>query len=252
MKGIIVSIFSLSILLGCANSASTKDSEVGQTQVATSDSTEKVALQHLFDKVSKLPKAIFNGDEILIGDTSIRLKINVEFHGQKEDKWIYAANIRTSYKARKETHIDFGSIGIGSTKDEATNVCIQEWFASIGIPFIDMLNGGKSIKVSNMNVFAGLMGIRGTLPENTWLKGDDEMTKRIISQVQSQIKNTDGDMFAIDIKLMIGKNGVSGGECRIANKISEQLLQDLKHLNWPSADEGFMFKQFYLVDKKYR
>jgi hypothetical protein len=249
MKSIIISIFSLSILLGCTNSAATKNDKTGNPQVATGDSTEKVALQHLFERVSKLPQASLKGNEIIIGDTSIRLKIGVEFDGQNEDKWIYAANISTSYKAGKETRLDFGSIGIGSNKDEAMNVCVQEWFASFGIPFTNMINGDENIKVSNIKVFAGLMGIRGNLPEKTWLKGDDEMTTRIISQIQSQIQNTDGDIIPVDIKLMIGKNGVSGGECRIANKVSEQLLQDLKHLNWPSSENEFMFKQFYLVDK---
>jgi len=250
MKSIITCILSLSILLSCTDSNSTiRDSETDKSQVVTSDSTEKVALQYLFDKINKLPKVSFKDNEILIGDTSIRLKINVEFDGQKEGKWIYAANIAIFYKASKETQINVGSIGIGSNKDEAVNVCIQEWFAVFGIPFTNMLNGDKSISVSNMKVFSGLMGIRGNLPENTWLKGDDEMTKRIISQIQPQIKNKAGNIIPIDIKLMIGKNGVTGGDCRIDNQVSTQLLNELKQLNWPSSGEGFMFKQFYLVKK---
>src|SRR5215218_3994922 len=249
MKSKIVSILGLCILLSCSNSTSTKDKEMSQPKVATSDSTEIIALQHLFDKVNKSHKANFKGNEIIIGDTSIRLKIHVEFDGQKENKWVYAANIGTFYKAHDETQVDIGSIGIGSNRDEAMNVCIQEWFASFGIPFTNMLNGDKSIEVSNMKVFSGLMGIRGNLPENTWLKGDDEMTKRIVSQIQPQIKSANSDIIPIDIKLLIGKNGISGGECRIANKVSEQLLGGLKQLSWPSSEQEFIFKQFYLIHK---
>jgi hypothetical protein len=250
MKSIITSIFSLSILLSCTNSTSTvKDNETGKSQIATSDSTEKVTLQHLFDKINRSPKASFKDNEILIGDTSIRLKISVEFDRQKESKWIYAANIATVYKASKETQINVGSIGIGMNKEEAINVCIQEWFAVFGIPFTNMLNGDESISVSNMKVFSGLMGIRGNLPENTWLKGDNEMTKKIISQIQPQIENKGGGIIPIDIKLLIGENGVTDGECRIDNQVSIQLLNDLKQLNWPSSKEKFMFKQFYLVEK---
>lgn len=250
MKSIITSILSLSILLSCTNSTSTaKDNETVYSQVATSDSMEKVALQHLFDKISKLPKVSFKDNEILIGDSSIRLKINAEFDGQKEGKWIYVANIATFFKADKEVLINVGSIGIDSNKDEAKNVSIQEWFAVFGIPFTNMLNDEKSISVSNMKVFSGLMGIRGNLPENTWLKGDEEMTKKIISQILPQIKNKAGDIIPIDIKLMIGINGITDGECRVDNQISIPLLNDLKQLNWPSSEEGFMFKQFYLVKK---
>lgn len=240
----------MSILLGCANSTTKKnENELGKSHVMTGDSTENLALRHLFDKLDKLSKVSFKGDQILIGDTSIRLKINVEFDGLKEGKWIYAANISTFYKTSKETQINVGSIGIGSNKNEARDVCIQEWFAVFGIPFTSMLNDNNSISEANLKVFSGLMGIRGNLPENTWLKGDNEMTKRIISQIQEQIKNETADIIPIDIKLMIGKNGVSDGECRINNNVSGQLLENLKKLNWPSSDEGFMFKQFYLVKK---
>jgi len=250
MKNIIIIVLSLSILLGCANSTTTKnENELDESQVMTSDSTENVALRHLFEKLSKLPKVSFKDNQILIGDTSIRLKINVEFDGLKEGKWIYAANISTFYKTSKETQINVGSIGIGSNKNEAIDVCIQEWFAVFGIPFTNMLNGDNSISEANMKIFSGLMGIRGNLPENTWLKGDSEMTKRIIPKIQEQIKKETGNIIPIDIKLMIGKNGVSDGECRINDNVSEQLLESLKQLNWPTSNGGFIFKQFYLVKK---
>lgn len=48
---------------------------------------------------------------------------------------------------------------------------------------------------------------------------------------------------------MIGKSGVIDGECRIDNEVSQNLLNDLKKLDWPPSDEGFLFKQFYLIEK---
>ena len=75
------------------------------------------------------------------------------------------------------------------------------------------------------------------------------MTRKIIGQLQEQIKNETTDIIPIDIKLMIGKNGVSDGECRIDNIVSSQLFENLKNLNWPSPNERFIFKQFYLIKK---
>lgn len=250
MKSIVASILSLFIFLSCTNSTSTtNEKKTDKSQVAKNDSIEKVGVRHLFDKISNPSKASFKDNKIFIGDTSISLKINVEFDGQKEGKWIYAANISTFYNTSKEAQIDVSSIGIGTNKNEAINICIQEWFAVFGIPFTNMLNGDESLTVSNIKVFPGLMGIRGNLPENTWLKGDDEMTKEIIIQIQDQIKSETADIIPIDIKLMIGKNGISDGECRIGNKVSGQLLENLKRLNWPTSNEGFMLKQFYLIKR---
>lgn len=195
MKNLIASIFSFSLLLGCSdNTSKIQNSKTDKSHDATIDSSEKMALQYLFNKINKLPNASLNDNEIHIGDTSIHLKINVEFDGQKEGKWIYAAKIATFYKANNDVQINVGSIGIGSTKDEAFNVCIQEWFAVFGMPFTNMLNDIESIRVSNLKIFPGLMGTRGNLPANTWLRGDDEMTKKIISKIQEEIESKPGSL----------------------------------------------------------
>jgi len=208
---------------------------------------EKVVLQYVYDKIKKLPHVSLKDNKIFIGESSIQLKIDVEFDGKEKGKWLYAANIVTFYKNSQNTQINVGSVGIGSNRDEAINVCIQEWFGVFGTAFTNMLNNVNSIAVSNMKVFPGLMGIRGKLPKNTWPEGNDEIVRRIISQIQPQMRSQTGDIIPIDIKLYIGINGVVDGECRVDNQVSIQLLNNLKQLSWPSSEEGYMFKQFYLV-----
>lgn len=248
MKRILTSTLYISLLLSCSSSPSTiKPNETPTSQVAKIDSLEKVVLQHVYNKIKKLPNVSLKDNKLFIGDNSIQLKIDVEFDGKEKGKWLYAANIVTFYKNGQETQIDVGSVGIGSSREEAINVCIQEWFGVFGIAFTNMLNGDNSIAVSNMKVFPGLMGIRGKLPENTWPKGNDEIARRIISQIQPQMRSQTGDLIPIDIKLYIGINGVVDGECRVDNHVSIQLLNNLKQLSWPSSKEGYMFKQFYLI-----
>jgi len=247
MIRIIISILSLSLIYSCTNGTSPKNhNEITQSEGSKTDSTEKVALRHLFNKINKLPNTSFEDTLIRIGNNAIRVKIDIEADGKENDRWIFAANITTLYKSTKETHINVGSIGIGSSREEAIDVCIQEWFGAFGISFTNMLNDSESVHVSNLKVFPGLMGIRGNLPENAWFKGD--LTYKIIPQIQIPIKNKSDGIVPIDIKLLIGKTGVIDGECRINNQVSTQLLNDLKQLNWPSSDEGYMFKQFYLIE----
>lgn len=247
MMRIFKRILSLSLLFSCANSTPPKDHNViAQSEGPKIDSTEKVALRHLFDAINNLPNASFEDSLIRIGNNAIRVKIDIESDGKEQDRWIFAANITTLYKSTKETQINIGSIGIGATREEAIDVCIQEWFGAFGISFIDMLNDSNSIRVSNLKVFPGLMGIRGKMPESTWF--NDEMTNKIISQIQIPIKNNSDGIVPLDIKLLIGKTGVIDGECRINNQVSTQILNDLKQLNWPSSDERYMFKQFYLIE----
>lgn len=247
MKRVIASTLSFLILLGCKNSSNPPKDEIPQSQVAQGDSTEKIALQLIFQKINKSSNAGLKDDKIFIGNSSIGLNIKVEAEEQKADNWIYAANITTTYKNTNETQIQIGSIGIGSNKHEAVNVCIQEWFGLFGTAFTNMINGENGIRVSNRKVFPGLMGIRGLLPENAWPNGEEDLTKKIISQIEPLIKDKAG-IIPIDIKLMIGKNGIIDGECRIDNNVSPEVLNNLRQLSWPSSEEGFMFKQFYLVE----
>jgi hypothetical protein len=73
------------------------------------------------------------------------------------------------------------------------------------------------------------------------------MNKRIITQINAQLMQAGGTIIPVDIKLLIGKNGVASGECKLHNQVSDDLLSELKKLSWPSTEESFMFKQFYLV-----
>jgi hypothetical protein len=247
MRGVMPIISILILFLSCSNSTSTKDRETETDSTVVATGFEDTALQYLFDRIDKSQGTSFKDKEILVGKKSIRLKVNIMFDGIKQGKWIYAANITTVYKNDEETHVHFSSIGIGTNRDEAIDICIQEWFGGFGLSFTNMLNNTKGITIAGKKVFSGLMGVRGTLPENTWLRGDDEMIKKIVLQIQSQLNGTTEQLIPIDIKLMIGKNGVTNGECRVGNEVSVELLNALKQLDWPSSYEGFMFKQFYLI-----
>ena len=209
----------------------------------------KIATQYLYDRIINNSKAIKDGNKILLGDTSIETNLNVEFDGKKEGQWIYASNFSTTVKTLKKTEFNIGSIGIGNSRDEAINVSIQEWFATFGIPLSDMLNNKNGLKISETIVFSGFMGIRGNLPKNTWLKGDEEMTTKIISHLSELIKAVNSEIVSIDIKLLIGSNGVLDGECRLGNKVSTKAFNQLKSIEWPTSDEQYLFKQFYITKK---
>lgn len=249
MKLIVTTVLAFSALLGCTSPSPPNRSDSTAKQQGSTHSVEEIALRQIFNKISHLPNTTFTDKQILINTSSITLKEGIEFNGQEEGNWIYAAKFTTSYNSEKETDISIGSIGIGASASEAQDVCIQEWLATFGIAFTSMLQDSNAVAVSNMKIFPGLMGIRGSLPENTWLKGDDNMTKIIMSKIGSRVALETGTLIPIDIKIMVKANKAIDGECRINNQISIGLMNDLKQLDWPSSKEGFLFKQFYLIKK---
>lgn len=210
------------------------------------------ALQQLYNEIknggSRMVKFNQRENQIIMGDSVIRLKVKVEFAGQKEDKWVYAANFTTMLQANKELELNASAIGIGVTKQEAFNICIKEWMNNFGIPLSNLLNNHEPVVVGSLKVYPGNMGVRGELPSNTWLKGDKEMNNKIVSSISQVIKTNKNAIIPVDIKLLITAKGVSDGECRLGNFVSFELLKSLKKLNWPSTANKIIFSQYYLVE----
>ena len=249
MKLLIKTIFLVSTLFGCTSPSPPDKSNDIVKQQDSDNKLEEAALRQFFNKIQNLPNAKFTGKRIAIGDSTITLKTITEFNGQKAGNCFYAASFSTLYNFGQAENITIGSIGIGTSASEAREVCIQEWLATFGTAFSNMLQDSSGIVLSNKEIFPGLMGIRGNLPENTWLKGDDTMTKKIISKIGSGIHPETNGIIAIDINVMISSKGVIDGECRLNSQISKTLLDNLKLLDWPSSEKAFLFKQFYLIKK---
>lgn len=253
MKNRLVLIVSLILMYSCGNqNASPIPKKVDRISGDRSSSIESTSLQQLYKMVQRLKgdssKVILSNNELLMGDTSVRLKVDIEFDGKKDDKWILATNFSTVYKAGVVTEMSIGSIGIGLTKQEALNICIEEWLTSFGIPFTNLLSDTMGFEMAGLKIFPGPMGTRGDLPKNTWLAGDAAMHEKIIAQIKKQILNAPGTIVPVDIKMMVGQNVIEG-DCKISNNNSLDMLASLKLLTWPASNSEFMFKQVYLIQK---
>ncbi len=212
------------------------------------DTIEKSALKRLFNGLQK--GATLKDNEIRTADgSSVRLKLAVTFDGARQGQWIYAAGLTTTYTAKTAATFTIEVIGVGKDRQEAADVCIQEWLASFGLPFADMLNDHNALNIGNLKVYPGLMGIRGNMPEGYFTGPDEQLNRSIIAALQPLINATPRNVATVDIKLLIGEDGITDGECRIDNTILPQGLQALKQLKWPPSKEQFIFKQVFLIRK---
>lgn len=245
------------VFVGCANtSTDSKQRNVEMAGVEQQDTSVVYALQKLYFRLKEGSVAertvSLKEDQIQLGDTIIRLKIKVEYQGQKDRKYIFAANFMTSLviPTGENTEIDNGVIGIGSDPQQAYKNCVQDWMNVFGNPLANLVNKKNAFSIDNMNVYAGLMGIRGSMPGNTWLKGDELMSRRIFGGIGQLVKSNKDKIVPVDIKLLVEKGKVVSGDCRLGNIVSFELLKKMKALPWPAAPQKFIFSQFYLVEKK--
>lgn len=194
--------------------------------------------------------AELRADEIQIGTVKIKVLTTVEFDGAHQGKWIFAAKYETSLIDKKETVITLGSIGIGENKKDAAATSIDEWVALFGTSLSQMLAKSETgIVNGDFIIYPGLMGIRGEKPAQTWTDGSQEMNKKIINTLLPTIKKTNKEITTINLMIIVDKTSVEG-ECRINNDVSEEVLTEIKKLDWKTSQTGYMFKQFYLIKKK--
>lgn len=188
-------------------------------------------------------------DEIVVGKSKIKVSTTVEFDGIKQGKWIFAARYDTKLVDTSETTFTVGSIGIGSDKNDAEETSIDEWIALFGTAFSEMLTKPKGTAINDFNFYSGLMGIRGEKPSQSWIDGSSEMNKKIINALLPIIRKSSKEMNSLNLMLSVNPNGEIAGECRFNNEISQEVLTELKKLNWEKSQTGYVFKQFYLLKK---
>ena len=246
--------FIVLIFIGCTTtSTDSKQRKVEVGSVVQQDTSVVYALHRLYNSFKDGGVAggtiSLKKDLIQLGDTIIRLKIKVEYQGRKEAQNIYAANYMTTLvmSTGQNIEIDNGVIGIGSTPQDAFKNCVQDWMNVLGTPLINLLQKKNGFNLDNMNVYAGAMAIRGSMPANTWLKGDQAMSRRICSGIAQLVKSNKDKIVPVDIKVLVEKGKVVSGECRLGNIVSFELLKKMKALPWPASAQKFIFSQFYLV-----
>ncbi|MDB5282316.1 MAG: hypothetical protein JWO06_1391, partial [Bacteroidota bacterium] len=162
--------------------------EKTEMPVIQNEEVVKSALKHLYENILSKghgTKVVLNQNEIVFGDTIVRLNVNVEFDGMRDNQWIYAANFVTTYKANFEESVAIGSIGIGNTKDEAIQASVEEWYAMFGIPFSDLLRGTSNSATSDVKIFPSMMATRGVVSP-AWVKEAGGMNDKITPRIRDE------------------------------------------------------------------
>lgn len=222
-----------------------------KSQVQPTDNLETKALAKIFDSIKnqKIEGAELKADEIVIGKTKIKVTAATEHDMSNQGGWIYAARFETKLFALQENVFTVGSIGIGKDRNDALQTAIDEWAAFFVTAFSEMLANQTGSEIAGFRIYPGLLGIRGEKPTPSWIDGSAEMNKKIINALMPVIKKSDREINSLNLMLSVTPNGDVDGECRINNEVSQEILAELKKLNWDKSQTGYLFKQFYLLRK---
>lgn len=245
---IIVVVLGCALLVSCTNTTVAGKEKTAESVKTVSGDNDKKAMEYLFKAIGRPSSGSnkFTGTEILLGDTTITVKVDIEHEGQNEGQEVVAARFTTVIKAGKEHAIVLGSVGIDVNKEAAMETCIQEWTGMFASSLATALNN-KWSSFAGMKVAPGLMGIRGEFPKSAFDSTNGTLDEKVTKQIKPLLATAKDDLIPVYLMLMVDEQGNVQGQCRLNNEESPALLEQMKQLNWPAGKTGYMYKQFYLI-----
>lgn len=242
------------VLLGLLSFANCQKNEIkaeNKSPNKSGNDLELKSLSKLFQaiKAKNVEDVELNENELRVGKSKVRVSVTVEFDDSNQGQWFFAARYDTRLIDTDETVFTVGSIGIGSDKSDAKETSIDEWGALFATAFAEMLAKSEGSTIGEFKVYSGLMGIRGEKPSQGWIDGSSEMNKKIINALLPIIKKSNKEINSLNLMLNVKQDGEVDGECRFNNEISQEVLTELKKLNWEKSQKGYLFKQIYLLKK---
>jgi len=190
-----------------------------------------------------------NGTIITVEDHRIDVLPYVENCGVLESGHLCGVRFEIKIDGAKDQRLTYGAVGNAPSKKMALEEAVEEWWAAFAGPVIQSIADKKAdFMESSYVAFPGATLMRGN-PPGGWLDGTSKMHQKITSNIYSVIGESPG-VKSIVIKMWANeKEGVSG-ECRVNTKISLEIIDSLRQLNWPSTTTSYMFKQVYILKHK--
>jgi len=195
-------------------------------------------------------KIKYESGKVIIGKKSIIVRPISEHVLEDAGRFISAARFEVSVDGSKRPQLTFGAIGIGESREDATNRAVVEWYMTAGQPIFAAI--GEQVPQTSLGelaIYPGLMGGRGERPEG-WLDGTPEMNQRIFGVLKEFILSKKM-LMSVDLKILV-EGDVVKGQCLIDGKESALAFNAIRKLTWPKANASYMFKQSYIIAPNFK
>ena len=140
--------------------------------------------------------------------------------------------------------LTFGSVGVGTSPEDARNIALDEWLALFGGPYCAARAAAQSgIRAGGFVVYPSPIGLRGEHP-GEWLKDDSVWGRRILAAAATVLApRRQGEIGVLDVKVYV-QNGVHpSGECRLNGSLNVAACDRITSLPWHAGT--YMYKQAF-------
>jgi hypothetical protein len=195
-----------------------------------------------------VPTLASSGSRIRIGRKVVRVVAQIENDDHADTKFLIGLRVDVLVDDMLQP-VSYGSVGLGSDRDEAISTAVSEWAAAVGEALLGALGvkvGKDPEQIGSLLVYRGLAGIRGSDRVIWSSKKDERLLHKLETFVQG-LEHSPGELHSISLMVLVGPNGKAEGECRIDGAISSSLLKAIQSFSWEQDDLRYVFKELYVV-----
>lgn len=202
------------------------------------------------------------GRRVILNGLELELDAHIENELTKESKWLVGIAVTAS--AGDGVPLGAGSVGLGDTRAEALDTAVGEWVQLSGVALVNGLvlkeHARRRHELHGLVFYPGPTGFRG--PEVPKLFSDpkrlqsppslSENHKQLLSLLSPALHELrPGHAHSLSLMLAVAPSGRLEGECRLDGVVTSAILDAAKQFSWPRTKAGYIFKQYYVVERVY-
>ena len=239
--------------MGSPKRASMRQVIVGLLAIAVSSCTRTdLSDQHATALVALARElhidATASGTRVTLAGAEVNLEARIEQEAQQGPQWLVGIAVTIGLPAG--VNLTAGSIGVGTTRQDAIDTAVTEWGQLIGVAILK----GVALKERSVGVIArngfllypGATGFRG--PEHPTLS--DDQHARLVQLITPELAGlAAGRLHELSLAVAVKATGEVDGDCQLDGASSQSILNAVKTFSWPKLKTPYMFKRYYLVEK---
>lgn len=234
-------------LVLCAACSRDKDkprpTPTGSGAVAPADAGSARTLDGLFlTTLARVTKRTVETGVVKCGTHSISLTTRLENDVPRAGGHAVGVAVDVVVDGANVAALRTGSVGIGRSRDEALVNASSEWAAEFGVAIVGALDGTPpSFESNGLKVYAGLVGFRGTAPQNVDLA---KPSFEALAPGVLTVLGKDSGMHAVTLNVFRKPDGATA-QVRFDGVANDALATAAHNATWPEGE--YMLKLFYVV-----
>lgn len=184
------------------------------------------------------------GNRVIFEREEFELDVRIENEGRRASQWL--VGIAVTVTSTSGGRLVAGSVGVGTDRTDALDTAVDEWVQLAGVAIVRGVvlkeRSSERYELPGLVAYPGATGFRGA-EEVAWSTNERARLLELLAPLLGHLDP--GRLHSISLTLQIDANQAVGGDCRLDDTASPELLQAAKQFQWPVG--SYIFKQYYVV-----